>query len=182
MAPAHTDEQGWKDPRGGESSYLDLYSATVRNTAEGVRIRWRMHPLDWVRYSPEGKFSLTIDTGGSAGPEFEESMGFPGHGGFRALKGNQRWKKKWLTYGRLGVCGKTVLSRYRFDEGVHTLLIKPKRGCLYRPKRVRIKMRSVEWGYYEKPGYRDYVKNTPPLADHFPTSDRVTPWVKYSRR
>ena len=150
------------------------------NNAKGVRITVKMHPVDWVEFSPSGTFRLLIDTkAASRGAEFSEDFGLPGDGGFRALKGSKKKRKSWETYPYYGKCGRSVMERWNLDEGRVTILIRPKRGCSFHPKRVRVNVRTIEYGYTVNG--RSY-ENDPPLIDHLPYKGRFTPWVKYSRK
>lgn len=177
-APAGADSRTTTDPRGGGSSYLDLYRVKVTNNARGVRIVVRMHPVDWVAFSPLGDFQLNIDTKKARGAEFSESFGLPGDGGFSALKGSKAWRRSWSTYPFAGKCGKTVVERWNLDEGKVIVKIRPKKGCLYHPKRIRVNVRTSQWGYYEDSELR---RNNPPLVDHLPARKAFTPPVRYSK-
>jgi len=178
--PAGAVEKTTEDPLGGGSSYLDLYRVKVVNNAKGVRITVRMHPIDWVEFNPVGTFRLLIDTTSSTrGADFAEEFGLPGDGGFRALKGSKKKRKSWETYPFYGKCGKSVRERFDPEAGKITILIKPKRGCLFHPKRVRVNVRTIESGYTQD---GRYFENRPQLVDHLPGKNTFTPWVKYSRK
>lgn len=177
--PANAREITTEDPGGGGDSYLNLYRVKVVNNAEGVRITVKMHPIDWVEFSPFGMYRLLIDTNaGSRGAEFANEFNLPGHAGFRALKGSKAKRKSWQNYPHRRKCGRTVRERFDGEAGKMTLLIKAKRGCLFHPKRVRVNVRTIEHGYTENG--RSY-ENEPPIVDHLPYKNTFTSWVKYSR-
>lgn len=168
------------DPGGGGVSYLNLYKVKVVNNAKGVRITVKMHPIDWVEFSPFGMYRLLIDTNASSrGAEFANEFNLPGHAGFRALKGSKAKRKSWRNYPYNGKCGRTVRERFDGDAGKMTLLIKPRKGCLFHPKRVRVNVRTIEYGYTLNGRSYD---NDPPIVDHLPYKNSFTTWVKYSRR
>jgi len=179
-APANARERTIDDPTGGGSSYLDLYKVKVVNNAKGVRITVRMHPIDWVEFSPMGVFRLLIDTKASSrGAEFSEEFGLPGDGGFHALKGSKKKRKSWETYPFYGKCGKSVRERFDGEAGKITVLIKPKKGCLFHPRNVRVNVRTIEYGYTEN---GRYYENETPLVDPLPYKNTFTPWTRYSRK
>lgn len=179
-APANARERTIDDPAGGGSSYLDLHKVKVVNNAKGVRITVRMHPIDWVEFSPMGVFRLLIDTKASSrGAEFVEEFGLPGDGGFHALKGSKKKRRSWETYPFSGKCGKSVRERFDGEAGKITVLIKPKKGCLFHPRNVRVNVRTIEYGYTEN---GRYYENETPLVDHLPYKNTFTPWTRYSRK
>lgn len=168
------------DPLGGGSSALDLHRVKVVNNAKGVRIVVRMSPVDWEESSPVGEFRLLLDTKASSpGAEFADEVGIPGDGGFRALKGSAAHRRSWTTYPFPGKCGKTVRERYDLENGKVTIVVKPKRGCLWHPKYVRVNVRTIQSGYIDGD---EFVEYTPALVDHLPYKKKFTPWVKYSRK
>ncbi|QSR25503.1 hypothetical protein CFH99_07680 [Nocardioides aromaticivorans] len=179
---AGATEYSWRDASGGEDSYIDIRSVTVRNNADGLFIRIWIHPIDWEEFNPVGEYRLTIDTGGTTGPEFRDSTGLPGDGGFQALKGSRAYRASWSTYPYAGRCGRTVVQRWDLERGLIRTLIKPQRGCLFHPARVRINVRTVENGYFAEPDYGGYTVNDPPIVDQFPAPGRFTRWVGYTPR
>lgn len=177
---AQAREATTPDPLGGGSSALDLYKVKVVNNAKGVRLTVRMKPVNWEESSPVGEFRLLLDTKpGSPGAEFADEVGIPGDGGFRALKGSAAHRASWETYPFPGKCGKTVRERYDLEAGKVTIVVKPKRGCLFHPKYVRVNVRTIQSGAIEED---EFVEFTPALVDHLPYKNTFTPWVKYSRR
>ena len=178
---AQAREATTPDPLGGGSSDLDLYKVKVVNNAKGVRVTVKMKAVDWnAESTPVGEFRLLLDTNHrSKGAEFAEEVGIPGDGGFRALKGSKKYRQSWDTYPFPGKCGETVRESYDLEHGKVTIRIKPKRGCLYHPKYVRVNARSSQSGYIDDSGYHPY---TPALVDHLPYKNTFTPWVKYSRK
>jgi len=178
---AQARERTTSDPTGGGSSAFDLYKAKVVNNAKGVRVTVRLKRVDWnAESTPVGEFSLLFDTNHkSKGAEFVESVGIPGDGGLHALQGSKKYRQSWHTYPSAGKCGKTVRQRYDLENGTLTITIKPKRGCLYHPKYVRVNARSIQSGYIDATGYHPY---SPARVDHLPYKGKFTPWVKYSRK
>lgn len=177
---AQAKEATTPDPGGGAASAFDLYKVKVVNNAKGVRITVKMKAVDWETSSPVGEFRLLLDTNHkSSGPEFADEVGIPGDGGFRALKGSKKYRKSWQTYPFPGTCGKTVRERYDLEHGKVTIHIKPRRGCLYHPKYVRVNARTIQSGYITDDGFVEY---DPPLVDHLPYKNKYTPWVKYSKK
>ncbi|MFS0883649.1 hypothetical protein [Aeromicrobium sp. 179-A 4D2 NHS] len=178
---AQAQQRTTADPVGGGTSALDLYKVKVVNNAKGVRVTVKMRPVDWnAESTPVGEFRLLLDTNHrSKGAEFAEEVGIPGDGGFRALNGSKKYRQSWETYPFPGKCGKTVSESYDLEHGKITIHIKPKRGCLYHPKYVRVNARSIQSGYIDASGYHPY---TPALVDHLPYKNTFTPWVKYSRK
>lgn len=178
---AQAQEATTPDPAGGASSAFDLYKAKVVNNAKGVRITVKMKAVDWdAETTPVGEFRLLIDTKASSpGAEFAEEVGIPGDGGFRALKGSKKYRKSWATYPFPGKCGKTVRERYDLEHGKIVVHIKPKKGCLFHPKYVRVNARTIQSGYIDDSGY---VPFTPARVDHLPYKGKFTPWVKYSKK
>ncbi|MBD1269934.1 hypothetical protein IDH50_06815 [Aeromicrobium tamlense] len=178
---AQAREATTPDPAGGGSSAFDLYKVKVVNNAKGVRVTVRMKPVDWnAESTPVGEFRLLLDTNHkSAGAEFADEVGIPGDGGFRALKGSTAHRESWVTYPFPGTCGKTVRERYDLENGIVVVHVKPKKGCLYHPKYVRVNVRSIQSGYIDDSGYHTY---TPARIDHLPYKNSFTPWVKYSRK
>ncbi|WP_313406734.1 hypothetical protein [Aeromicrobium sp.] len=168
------------DPLGGAASALDLHQVKVVNNAKGVRIVVRMSPVDWDESSPVGEFRLLLDTKASSpGAEFADEVGIPGDGGFRALKGSATHRRSWTTYPFPGTCGKTVHERYDLENGTVTVAVKPKKGCLWHPKYVRVNVRTIQSGYIDGD---EFVEYTPALVDHLPYKKKFTPWVKYSKK
>ena len=180
-ASANAKQLTTTDPGGGGSSAFDLSKVKVVNNAKGVRVTVRMKPVDWNAAStPVGEFRLLLDTNHkSAGAEFADEVGIPGDGGFRALKGSTKHRESWVTYPFPGKCGKTVRERYDLENGVVVVHVKPKKGCLYHPKYVRVNVRSIQSGYIDDSGYHAY---TPARVDHLPYKGSFTPWVKYSKK
>lgn len=178
-APAVAQTKTTRDPRGGGSSLLDIHRVKVTNNAKGVRITVTIDPVDWVTSSPLGDFRMLIDTRKGGGAEFAEAFGMPGDGGFSARHGSKRFKKSWRTYPSVGRCGRTVAESWDVQKGVITVHIRPKKGCLYHPKLVRVNVRTQQSGYYEGTTFHP---NDPPLVDHLPASGAYTPWVRYTRR
>lgn len=178
---AQAREATTPDPLGGGSSAFDLRKVKVVNNAKGVRITVRMKAVDWdAATTPVGEFRLLLDTNHrSRGAEFAEEVGIPGDGGLRALKGSQKHRKSWQTYPFPGKCGKTVTERHDLEAGKVTVLIQPKRGCLYHPKYVRMNVRTIQSGQIDEFGYHEY---SPARIDHLPYKNTFTPWVKYSRK
>lgn len=182
VAPgAQAREATTPDPLGGGSSAFDLDKVTVANNAKGVRITVRMKTVDWeAKTTPVGEFRLLLDTKASApGAEFADEVGIPGDGGFRALMGSKKHRKSWATYPFPGTCGKTVRERYDLEKGKVVVHIKPKKGCLFHPKNVRVNVRTIQSGYIDN---RGYVPFTPARVDHLPHKNAFTPWVKYSKK
>ncbi|WP_286930556.1 MULTISPECIES: hypothetical protein [Aeromicrobium] len=177
---AQAREATTPDPAGGGSSALDLHKVKVVNNAKGVRITVRMKAVDWEAEStPVGEFRLLLDTNASSpGAEFADEVGIPGDGGFRALKGSKKHRKSWVTYPFPGTCGKTVRERYDLEHGLVVVHVKPKKGCLFHPKHVRVNVRTIQSGYIDASGYKPF---TPARVDHLPYKGKFTPWVKYSR-
>ncbi|GAA3539554.1 hypothetical protein AFL01nite_26090 [Aeromicrobium flavum] len=177
---AQARERTTTDPGGGATSAFDLYKVKVVNNARGVRITVRMRPVDWeASTTPVGEFRLLLDTKASSrGAEFADEFGIPGDGGFRALKGSVKHRRSWETYPFPGKCGKTVRERWDLESGKVVVHIKPKKGCLYHPKKVRVNVRTIQSGYIDEDGYVEY---TPSRVDHLPYKGKFTPWVKYSR-
>lgn len=180
-ASANAKQLTTPDPAGGGSSAFDLYKVKVVNNAKGVRITVKMKSVDWdAESTPVGEFRLLLDTNHrSKGAEFAEEVGIPGDGGFRALKGSKKHRQSWETYPFPGKCGKTVSERYDLEHGKIVVHIKPKKGCLYHPKYVRVNARSIQSGYIDDSGFHEY---TPALVDHLPYKNKFTPWVKYSKK
>lgn len=178
---AQAREATTPDPAGGASSAFDLHKVKVVNNAKGVRITVRMKAVDWDAAStPVGEFRLLLDTKASSpGAEFADEVGIPGDGGFRALKGSKKHRKSWVTYPFPGKCGKTVRERYDLEHGLVVVHVKPKKGCLFHPKNVRVNVRTIQSGYIDDQGFHGY---TPARVDHLPYKNSFTPWVKYSRK
>ncbi|MCL3838322.1 hypothetical protein [Aeromicrobium duanguangcaii] len=178
---AQAQERATTDPLGGGSSALDLYQVKVVNNAKGVRITVRMKAVDWdAETTPVGEFLLLLDTNHrSRGAEFAEEVGIPGDGGFRALKGSKKHRTSWRTYPFAGKCGKTVRERYDLENGKVVVHVKPKKGCLYHPKYVRVNVRTIQSGQIDEFGYHEH---TPARIDHLPYKNTFTPRVKYSRK
>jgi hypothetical protein len=140
----------------------------------------RMSPVNWDESTPVGEFRLLLDTKASSpGAEFADEVGIPGDGGFRSLKGSAKKRQSWRAYPFPGKCGKTVRERYDLEHGKITISIKPKKGCLFHPKYVRVNVRTIQSGYIDGD---EFVELTPPLVDHLPHKNTFTPWVKYSRK
>lgn len=177
---AQAEQAVTPDPLGGGTSAFDLHRVKVVNNARGVRIVVRMSKVDWDASTPVGEFRLLLDTKASSlGAEFSEEFGIPGDGGFNALKGSARTRESWTTYPFPGTCGKTVRERFDLENGKVTVVVKPKRGCLWHPKRVRVNVRTIQSGAIEGD---EFVEYAPALVDHLPYKRQFTPWVKYSTK
>lgn len=179
--PAEAASRTWKDAGGGRGSGLDIRAVKVVNTAKGVRVTFRVPKATNEAY-PVGDAVLDIDVGRSKGPEFRMTGSVPGGTEFRSLKGSRAVKRSWrqaegLRYGR---CAKTVRQNWSLDRGRVALLITPKKGCLYRPKKVRVKLRTYGTGTYD---YSSGVLTEFPatITDRFPQRGFSTK-VRYSKR
>jgi hypothetical protein len=81
-------------------------------------------------------------------------------------------------YSESGVCVSTMRGSYGVRDGIYWTRYKPKRGCLFHPKRVRLRLRTKQSGVWEG---GNLIENTPQVFDHLPAKGQFTPWVKYSR-
>lgn len=105
----------------------------------------------------------------------------PGATSFRALKGSRKKKRSWrqVQDPTLGKCARTVRQRWRLESGRVTLRIIPKEGCLYRPKKVSVRVFSMADGVYSpEEGLTEFDR---PIRDWLPETGFTRP-VRYSRR
>lgn len=170
----------WQDARGGEVGLLDIQAVKVTNNAKGVRVVVRINPVDMDEALPSGAFMLRIDTKSKKGPEFQEAFGIPGDGGFSALKGSKSWKKSWQTYPWVGKCGRSVRERWEPEDGRIITHIKPKKGCLWHPRNVRVYVKTTTDG--ELDADYNFSEYDATVRDYFPARDTYSARVRYSRR
>lgn len=179
-SPAQARARYWSDAKGGEAGLLDIRAVKVTNNAKGVRIVVRINPVDMDVALPSGAFTLLIDTKSKKGAEFREAFGIPGDGGFSALRGPKSWKKSWQTYPSLGKCGKTVRERWYPEDGRIVTHIKPKKGCLWHPRNVRVNVKTSTDG--ELDGDYNFTEYDAQVRDYFPARGSYSTRARYSRK
>ncbi|GAA2074692.1 hypothetical protein IDH50_11260 [Aeromicrobium tamlense] len=170
----------WSDAKGGEAGLLDIRAVKVTNNAKGVRIVVRINPVNMDEALPSGAFTLRIDTKSKRGPEFQEAFGIPGDGGFSALRGPKSWKKSWQTYPSVGKCGKTVRERWYPEDGRIVTHIRPKKGCLWHPRNVRVQVKTITDG--ELDADYNFTEYEAQVRDYFPARGSFSTKVRYSKK
>ncbi|KQY55858.1 hypothetical protein ASD11_15285 [Aeromicrobium sp. Root495] len=150
---------------------MDIGQVKVSNDKAGVVVDFRIPEASEGVY-PYGTFRVSLDTSTKhAGAEYTWAGGLPGDSGFSKYNGDARWR--WE-----GSCYKSTREYLDLDGGVFRVRFVPKVGCLYKPKRVRVYVKTVSAGLWDNVG--GVFTQWPDEGDFFEQKGVYSPWVGYS--
>lgn len=179
-SPASATTKSFTDPTGDtdHAGLFDIGKVTVVNTSTYVSVTFHF-PRNNYFPGPEGRFEVLLDTDSKrrgaelswSAPLFSEFSLVP------VKKGKRLRSKEWLTGApEPSRCGRTVRIDWNPPKGYGRLKILKQAGCLGKPSKIRVNVKTVVTGEHTKSdGMRRYKQ---PETDYFPKRETFSPWVR----